>query len=108
LLNYSSTFAILASVAMIVATVAGFDSRLIISKTTTSTTTAYALSDKEHPTNQDKYCFTAAKKDDRANPETLNCSPTNEDCEDARDAILDIESLEVFHCTGYSNSNNNQ
>jgi hypothetical protein len=91
---------------MVAAAVLGFNSHIIIAKTTTITrTAAYALSDKEHPTKQDKYCFTAEKKDDRSNPYALNCAPTNEECEDTRDTLLDIESLEVsHHCMGYPNN----
>jgi hypothetical protein len=105
--NYSTIFVIIASVALIVAAaVLGFNSYIVIAKTTTITTTAaYALSDKEHPTRQDKYCFTTEKKDDRSNPYALNCAPTNQECEDTRDTLLDIESLEVSHyCIGYPNN----
>jgi hypothetical protein len=75
----------------------------IIAKTTIITA-AYASSDKEHPSKQDKYCFTAAKQDDLGNTDTLNCSSTNKDSEDNKEPVLDIESLEVSHCKEYSNS----
>ncbi|MFL6469429.1 MAG: hypothetical protein ACJ71H_01120 [Nitrososphaeraceae archaeon] len=76
----------------------------IIAKTTIITAAAYALSDDEYQTKQDKYCFTAAKQDDLHNTGTLSCSPTNKDCEDNREPLLDIESLEVSHCKEYQNN----
>jgi hypothetical protein len=105
LLNFISSFAILASVAMIVVVVvaAACVNSHIIAKTTIITA-AYASSDKEHLTKQDKYCYTAAKQDDLGNTDTLNCSPTNKDCEDNREPLLDIESLEVSHCKEYPNN----
>ena len=76
----------------------------IIAKTTIITAAAYALSDDEYQTKQDKYCFTATKQDDLHNTGTLGCSPTNKDCEDNREPLLDIESLEVSHCKEYQNN----
>jgi hypothetical protein len=104
LLNFISSFAILASVAIIVAVAAACVNSHIMAKTTIITAAAYVSSDKEHPTKQDNYCYTAAKQDDLGKTDTLNCSPTNKDCEDNREPLLDIESLEVSHCKEYPNN----
>jgi hypothetical protein len=104
LLNSISTFGILALVATIVAA-AGINSHLLTAKVTTIIVAAYASSDEEHTTEQGKYCFTAEKQVDASKTDALNCSPTNKDCEDNREPLLDIESLEVSHCKEYPNYN---
>ena len=97
-------FAMLALFAIIVSA-AGINSHLITAKVPRIIIAAYASSDKEDPTKQDKHCFTAAKQHDVGKTDMLNCYPTNKDCEDNREPLLDIESLEISRCREYPNNN---